>query len=73
MAAAQAAQMLGAIARDGARRVATAFWNATATRAGEAARGFRDSVKQGVKMMVQRRSTPADAPDAPQTGSHPTL
>jgi hypothetical protein len=70
MAAAQAAQMLGTIARDGARRVATAFWNATATRASEAARGFRDSVTQGVKMMVQRRSTPEKAPDAPQTGPH---
>ena len=49
----QAAQMLGAIARDGARRVVGAFLTASKTRAGDAARGFGESVKQAVRTLAQ--------------------
>jgi hypothetical protein len=53
LAVSQAAQMLGAIARDGARRVGGAFWAASKVRAGDAARGFGESVKQAVRALAQ--------------------
>jgi hypothetical protein len=63
LAAAQAAQMLGAIVRAGAQRVAAAVWGAAASRAGGAAREFRDSVRQRLRMLVRRRgsATPGSA------------
>ncbi len=54
LAVSQAAQMLGGIARDGAKRVAGAFWSASATRAGDAARGFGESVRQGLRAIAER-------------------
>lgn len=54
LAASQAAQMLGAIARDGAKRVAGAFWMASKARAGDAARGFGESVMQVLRALAQR-------------------
>ena len=53
LAVSQAAQMLGTIARDGARRVGGAFWAAAKARVGDAARGFGDSVKQAVRALAQ--------------------
>lgn len=53
LAVSQAAQMLGTIARDGARRVGGAFWAAAKARMGDAARGFGDSVKQAVRALAQ--------------------
>jgi Domain of unknown function (DUF697) len=49
----QAAQMLGAIAGDGAKRVVGAFLTASKSRVGDAARGFGESVKQAVRAVVQ--------------------
>jgi hypothetical protein len=53
LAVSQAAQMLGTIARDGARRVGGAFWAASKTRVGDAARGFGESVKQALRALAQ--------------------
>lgn len=53
LAVSQAAQMLGTIARDGARRVGGAFWAAAKARVGDAARGFGDSVRQAVRALAQ--------------------
>jgi len=53
LAVSQAAQMLGTIARDGARRVGGAFWAAAKGRMGDAARGFGDSVKLAVRALAQ--------------------
>jgi hypothetical protein len=56
VAVAQAAQMLGAIARDGAKRVAGVFWTASKSRASDTARGFAESVKRSVRTFVPRRN-----------------
>jgi hypothetical protein len=53
LAVSQAAQMLGSIARHGAKRVAAAFWSASATRAGDVARGAGESAKQGLQAVVE--------------------
>jgi hypothetical protein len=53
LAVSEAAQMLGTIARAGARRVAGAFWAASKARMGDAARGFGESVKQAVRALAQ--------------------
>ena len=70
----QAAQMLGAIARDGARRVVGAFLAASKARAGDAARGFSDSVKQGIRTLVHwlgfPTSDPAEALEVREAGSN---
>jgi hypothetical protein len=50
----QAAQMLGAIAGEGAKRVVGAFLTASKARVGDAARGFGESVKQAVQAIAQR-------------------
>ena len=69
VAVSQAAQMLGAIAQDGAKRVAGAFWTASKTRAGEAARGMAVTVQGAVKTLIERlgfaASESARASDAP--------
>ena len=74
LAVSQAAQMLGTIARDGAKRVAAAFWTASKTRAGDAASGFTDSVTQAVKVLAQRlgftATGPIEAPDVREAGSN---
>jgi hypothetical protein len=74
LAVSQAAQMLGAIAQDGAKRVAGAFWAASKTRVGEAARGMTATVRSAVTTLIERLgcaasepSRPADAP--PKTGA----
>lgn len=54
LAVSQAAQMLGTIVRDGARRVGGAFWATAKARMGDAARGFGESVKQVVRAFAQR-------------------
>lgn len=54
LAVSQAAQMLGTIVRDGARRVGGAFWATAKARMGDAARGFGESVKQVVRALAQR-------------------
>jgi hypothetical protein len=61
-AVAQAAQMLGAVARDGARRVGGAFWKASKARASDTARGFAESVKRSVRTFVPRRNPVASDP-----------
>ena len=53
LAVSQAAQMLGGIARDGAKRVAGAFWSASTTRAGDAARGVGESLLQGLRALAE--------------------
>jgi len=53
LAVSQAAQMLAAIARDGAKRVGGAFWSASKARMGDAARGFGESVRQAVRALAQ--------------------
>lgn len=53
LAVSQAAQMLGTIVRDGARRVGGAFWATAKARMGDAARGFGESVKQAVRAIAQ--------------------
>lgn len=53
LAVSQAAQMLGAIARDGAKRVGGAFWSASKARMGDAAKGFGESVMQAVQALAQ--------------------
>jgi hypothetical protein len=76
LAVSQAGQMLGAIAREGAKRVAGAFWTASKTRAGDAASGFAEAVAQAVKASAQRlgfmTSRPVEAPDGPEAGSNPS-
>jgi len=74
LAVSQAAQMLGAIAQDGAKRVAGAFWAASKTRVGEAARGMAVTVQEAVKAFLERlgvaASEPARPTDAPpRTGA----
>jgi len=54
LAVSQAAQMLGTIVRDGARRVGGAFWATAKARMGDAARGFGESGKQAVRAVAQR-------------------
>jgi hypothetical protein len=61
-AVAQAAQMLGAIARDGAKRVGGAFWTASKARASDAARGFAESVKRTLRAFIPRRSPGTSVP-----------
>ncbi len=53
-AAAEAAGMLAAITRDGAKRVAQAFWDASRTKAADTVRGFGDSVKETVRSLAER-------------------
>lgn len=53
LAVSQAAQMLATIARGGAKRVGGAFWSASKTRMGDAARGFGESVRQAVGALAQ--------------------
>jgi hypothetical protein len=53
-AASEAAGMLAGITRDGARRVAQAFWNASRTKAADTVRGFGDSVKESMRVLVER-------------------
>jgi hypothetical protein len=69
LAVSQAAQMLGAIAQDGAKRVAGAFWAASKTRVGEAARGMTATVQGAVRTFVERlgfaASEPTRATEAP--------
>jgi len=71
-----AAQMLGTIARDGARRVARAFLTASKARAGDAARGFSDSVKQGVRTLFHwlgfPTSEPSEALEVREADSNPS-
>jgi hypothetical protein len=65
----RAAQMLGAIAQEGAKRVAGAFWAASKTRVGEAARGMTATVQGAVRTFVERlgfaASEPARASETP--------
>jgi hypothetical protein len=75
-AVAQAAQMLGAIARDGAKRVAGAFWTASKSRASDTARGFAESVRRSVRTFVPRRSPMTSDPtghprDVREAGPNP--
>lgn len=53
MAVSQASQMLGAIACSGAGRVGGAVWAASKTRAGDAARGFGEHLKQALRSFAQ--------------------
>jgi len=53
-AAAEAAGMLAAITRDGAKRVAQAFWDASRAKAADTVRGFGDSVKETVRSLAER-------------------
>ena len=62
LAVSQAAQMLGAIAQDGAKRVAGAFWAASKTRAGEAARSMTATVQGAVRTLVERLGVAASEP-----------
>jgi hypothetical protein len=62
--------MLGTIARDGARRVGGAFWAASKTRMGDAARGFDESVKQAVRALAQWLGfSPGEAAETPELPS----
>ena len=54
MAVAQAAQMFGAIAQDGTKRVVSAFWTASKARAAGAARGMGDSVRQAASTLAAK-------------------
>lgn len=71
----QATQMLGTIARDGARRVVGAFLAASRARAGDAARGVGDSVRQGVRTLFHwlgfSTSEPSAAIEVREAGSNP--
>jgi hypothetical protein len=73
LAVSQATQMLGTIAREGAKRVAAALWSASKNRAGDAASGFADAVAQAVKALAQRlgftTSGPMEAPNEREAGS----
>lgn len=63
-AATEAAGMLAAITRDGARRVAHAFWMASKSKASETARGFGDSVKETMRSLAERLGfAGTDTPD----------
>jgi Domain of unknown function (DUF697) len=62
LAVTQAAQMLGAIARDGAKRVGNAFWEASKSRAGDAARGLGESIMQAVSSLAGRLGRVAHDP-----------
>ncbi len=74
-AASQAAQMLGAIAGEGAKRVAGAFLTASRARVSDAARGFGDSVKQGIRMLFHwlgvSTSETSEAIEVRDAGSNP--
>ena len=71
----QAAQMLGTIARDGAKRVVGAFLAASKARAGDAVRGFGDSVKQGIRALCHwlgfSTDEPSDAIEVRESGPNP--
>jgi hypothetical protein len=70
LAVAQAAQMLGTIARDGARRVGGAFWAAAKSRVGDAARGVGDSAMQTARALAQWLGvSPGDAVEAAELSS----
>lgn len=57
----QAAQMLGLIAMEGAKRVATAFLTASRARTNEAARGVGRSVRRAATAMAERFRFPAES------------
>jgi len=69
LAVSQAGQMLGAIAQDGAKRLAGALWAASKTRVGDAARGMTATAQEAVRVLVERlgvvRNRPARASDTP--------
>ncbi len=71
----QAAQMLGAIAGEGAKRVAGAFLTASTARVSDAARGFGDSMKQRIRTLLHRlgllTGETSEAVDTRGAGSNP--
>ena len=71
LAVSQAAQMLGTIARDGAKRVGGAFWTASKARVSDAARGFAESVKHAARTFVPR-PRPGAPGDVREAGSNPS-
>jgi hypothetical protein len=72
-AVAQAAQMLGAIAQDGTKRVVSAFWTASKARAAGAARGMGDSVRQAASALAAKlRLAARESTGDPNAGRIPS-
>jgi hypothetical protein len=72
-AVAQAAQMLGAIAQDGTKRVVSAFWTASKARAAGTARGMGDSVRQAASALAAKlRLAARESTGDPNAGRIPS-
>jgi uncharacterized membrane protein YcjF (UPF0283 family) len=68
MAAAQAARMLGSIAHEGAKRVANAFWAASKSQTGDAARAVAESAKQAMSALIEKLRFAGREPEGDPTG-----